>query len=91
MPKSVIKRANEILSELEQNNRDGGASKDISRNLEKISEKREGFQVSLFEFNDPLLMDIKKQIEGLDVNNTTPVEALNKLAKIKSLLTGKKI
>lgn len=96
MPKSVINRAHEVLSDLERSKEsESGNSQASPKNFEKKQQpkkegQKEGYQVSLFEFNDPLLIDIKAQIEDLDLDNTTPVEALNKLSNIKSLLTGKK-
>jgi len=85
MPKSVIKRAEQILKKLE-----GGKEKEsLSKPLEEIGEKREGMQLSFFQLDDPVLKQIRDEIAGLDINNLTPIEALNKLNEIKKL-TGLK-
>ncbi|HYQ58108.1 MAG TPA: DNA mismatch repair protein MutS [Draconibacterium sp.] len=81
MPKSVIKRAEQILSKLE-----GGKEKQsLSKPLEEIGGNREGMQLSFFQLDDPVLKQIRDEIAGLDVNNLTPIEALNKLNEIKKL------
>jgi DNA mismatch repair protein MutS len=81
MPKSVIQRAEQILSKLE-----GGKEKEsLSKPLEEIGEKREGVQLSFFQLDDPVLKQIRDEIAGLDLNNLTPIEALNKLNEIKKL------
>ncbi|MEN8115504.1 MAG: DNA mismatch repair protein MutS [Bacteroidota bacterium] len=85
MPKSVIKRAEQILTKLE-----GGKEKEhLTKPLEEIGENREGIQLSFFQLDDPVLKQIRDEIAGLDVNNLTPIEALNKLNEIKKL-TGLK-
>jgi DNA mismatch repair protein MutS len=85
MPKSVIKRAEQILVKLE-----GGREKgSLSKPLGEIREKREGMQLSFFQLDDPVLKQIRDEIAGLDINNLTPIEALNKLNEIKKL-TGLK-
>ncbi|MFV0591778.1 MAG: DNA mismatch repair protein MutS [Draconibacterium sp.] len=85
MPKSVIKRAEQILKKLE-----GGKEKEnLAKPLEEIGENREGLQLSFFQLDDPVLKQIRDEIKGLDVNNLTPIEALNKLNDIKKL-TGLK-
>lgn len=85
MPKSVIKRAEQILKRLE-----GGKEKEhLSKPLAEIGENREGMQLSFFQLDDPVLKQIRDEIAGLDVNNLTPIEALNKLNEIKKL-TGLK-
>ena len=81
MPKSVIKRANEILSELEKT----GGEKNLSKPVADLAGGREGLQMSFFQLDDPILKQIRDQIAGLDINNLTPVEALNKLNEIKKL------
>ena len=81
MPKSVVKRADEILHELEN----GSNKKAPSRPVGAISENREGIQMSIFQLDDPVLKQIRDEIATLDVNNLTPVEALNKLNEIKRL------
>ncbi|MCK3683881.1 DNA mismatch repair protein MutS [Maribellus sp. YY47] len=81
MPKSVIKRAEQILTKLE-----GGKEKEnLAKPLEEIGEKREGLQLSFFQLDDPVLKQVRDEIAGLDVNNLTPLEALNKLNEIKKL------
>ncbi len=87
MPKSIVKRANEILKQLETDNASVG--KVGKADVSGIAEKREGVQLSFFKLNDPVLEQIRDEILGLDVNNLTPVEALNKLNDIKRILTGK--
>jgi DNA mismatch repair protein MutS len=82
MPKSVVARANEILSELEKSNRKGSLAKPIN----EIAQKREGYQLSIFQLDDPVLIQIKEQISGIDINNLTPIDALNKLNEIKRLI-----
>ena len=85
MPQSIVKRADEILSQLETDNRKTG----ISKPMKKISSEREGFQLSFFQLDDPVLSQVRDEINNLDVNNLTPVEALNKLNEIKRILKGK--
>ncbi len=81
MPKSVIKRAEQILTKLE-----GGKEKEnLAKPLVEIGENREGMQLSFFQLDDPVLKQIRDEIVGLDVNNLTPIEALNKLNEIKKL------
>jgi len=85
MPSSIVKRGNEILAQLESDNRKG----EISKPVDKISEQREGYQLSIFQLDDPVLSQIRDEIIHLDINNLTPVEALNKLNEIKRILRGK--
>lgn len=85
MPQSIVKRANTILKQLESDNRKQGISKPIS----DIQEKREGYQLSFFQLDDPVLSQVRDEIKSLDVNNLTPVEALNKLNEIKKIVSGK--
>ncbi|WP_346862741.1 DNA mismatch repair protein MutS [uncultured Draconibacterium sp.] len=81
MPKSVIKRAEQILIKLE-----GGKEKEnLAKPLEELGENREGMQLSFFQLDDPVLKQIRDEILGLDINNLTPIEALNKLNEIKKL------
>ena len=87
MPKSIVKRANVILKQLEQNNSGGSAVTKPS--VETINQSREGMQLSFFQLDDPVLMQIRDEILGLDINNLTPVEALNKLNDIKKIVGGK--
>jgi DNA mismatch repair protein MutS len=81
MPRSVVKRANEILAELEKT----GGDKKLSKPVGELAGGREGMQMSFFQLDDPILKQIRDQIAGLDINNLTPVEALNKLNEIKKL------
>lgn len=86
MPKSIVKRSNEILKQLEANNRKKGIA---TKNINSITEQREGMQLSFFQLDDPVLSQIRDEILNTDVNNLTPVEALNKLNDIKKILKGK--
>ncbi|WP_163709408.1 DNA mismatch repair protein MutS [Mangrovibacterium lignilyticum] len=81
MPPSVVKRADEILVQLEGDNRKDS----LAKPLEGMAEKREGFQLSFFQMDDPVLKAIREEISALDINNLTPIEALNKLNEIKKL------
>ena len=86
MPRSIVKRANVILKELETDNAQvGGVGKAA---VERLDQSREGVQLSFFQLDDPVLTQIRDEILGLDVNNLTPVEALNKLNDIKKILNG---
>ncbi len=82
MPKSVVTRAGEILKELERSQ----DAKTLSRPVEEIAGNREGYQLSIFQLDDPVLKQIRDELIDLDVNNLTPVEALNKLNDIKKYL-----
>lgn len=84
MPKSIVKRANVVLKELETDNSQvGSVGKPTAEKLEK---SREGVQLSFFQLDDPVLSQIRDEIIGLDINNLTPVEALNKLNDIKRIV-----
>ena len=85
MPQSIVKRSEQILKELESENRQNGVSKPIG----EIAEHREGLQLSFFQLDDPVLEQIRDEIKNLDINNLTPVEALNKLNEIKRIIRGK--
>ncbi len=87
MPRSIVKRANEILQQLEADNAQVGTVGKPS--AEKIAQSREGVQLSFFQLDDPVLSQIRDEILHTDINNLTPVEALNKLNDIKKILTGK--
>ena len=97
MPKSIVKRANVILGQLEGKSDKTknsfphlGESKGASPNIQHpSSETREGMQLSFFQLDDPVLSQIRDEILGLDINNLTPVEALNKLNDIKKIVSGK--
>ena len=86
MPKSIVKRANVILKQLEENNSGGSAVTKPS--VETINQSREGMQLSFFQLDDPVLTQIRDEILDLDINNLTPVEALNKLNDIKKIVGG---
>ena len=85
MPQSIVKRSEQILKQLETDNRQSGVSKPIG----DIAGQREGFQLSIFQLDDPVLEQIRDEIKNLDINNLTPVEALNKLSDVKRIITGK--
>ncbi len=86
MPKSIVKRAGDILKQLEADNRQQGVS---GKPLKEVSEHRDGMQLSFFQLDDPILCQIRDEILNLDVNNLTPLEALNKLNDIKKIVKGK--
>ena len=87
MPKSIVKRADQILHQLETENRQEGISS--KKNLGKNDSSSEGVQLSFFQLDDPILCQIRDEILNLDINNLTPVEALNKLNEIKKIVKGK--
>jgi len=82
MPRSVVSRANEILKELEQ----GHQKQELAKPVAGLADHREGLQLSIFQLDDPVLKQIRDEILEIDINNLTPVEALNKLYNIKKLL-----
>ena len=86
MPKSIVKRANVILKQLEADNASVGA---VGKPTAEIAASREGMQLSFFQLDDPVLCQVRDEILGLDVNNLTPLEALNKLNDIKKIVSGK--
>ena len=86
MPKSIVKRANDILKQLEADNRQQGIA---SKPMAEVGETRGGMQLSFFQLEDPVLCQIRDEILNLDVNNLTPLEALNKLTDIKRIEKGK--
>ncbi len=79
MPKSVVARANEILKDLENTDQKGTVSKPVG----EIADHREGMQTTIFQLEDPVLKQIRDEIKNIDIDNLTPVEALNKLNEIK--------
>lgn len=85
LPQSVVNRANEILHQLEAESRDSGLTKPVK----EMAEHHEGYQLSIFQLDDPVLSQIRDEFINLDVNNLTPIEALNKLNDIKKIVTGK--
>ena len=85
MPQSITKRSEAILEQMEAANRKQG----IKKPIKDIIEKREGYQLSFFQLDDPVLSQVRDEILNLDVNNLTPIEALNKLNEIKKIVKGK--
>ena len=84
MPKSIVKRANDILHQLETDNRQQGIAKPTA----EIASGRDGMQLSFFQLDDPVLCQVRDEILNLDVNNLTPLEALHKLNDIKKIVGG---
>ena len=83
MPKSIVSRANEVLKQLEKDNQ-GVSTSAVGKTV-----NNDGYQLSFFQLDDPVLSQIRDEILNLDVNNLTPIEALNKLNDIKKILKGK--
>ena len=81
MPVSVTNRSLDILKQLESNNNNGA----IAKKVDYLGENREGFQLSFFQLDDQILVKIRDEIADLDINNLTPVDALNKLNEIKKI------
>ncbi|WP_165155803.1 DNA mismatch repair protein MutS [Parabacteroides sp. ZJ-118] len=86
MPKSIVRRSSEILRQLESENRQEGIA---GKPVKAIASAAEGYQLSFFQLDDPVLGRVRDEIKHLDVNNLTPLEALNKLSEIKRIITGK--
>ena len=84
MPKSIVKRSNEILKQLESENRQEGIG---GKPVKAIASAAEGYQLSFFQLDDPVLSQVRDEIKNLDVNNLTPLEALNKLSEIKRIIS----
>lgn len=88
MPPSIVKRANTVLKELEADNANVGAG--VKKpDMTNVAQSRAGMQLSFFQLDDPVLSQVRDEILNLDINNLTPVEALNKLNDIKKIVTGK--
>ena len=85
MPQSITKRADAILSQMENSNRKG----DIKKPIKDFVEKQEGYQLSFFHLDAPILSQVRDEIINIDVNNLTPIDALNKLNEIKKIVKGK--
>ncbi|MBQ7690388.1 MAG: DNA mismatch repair protein MutS [Muribaculaceae bacterium] len=86
MPASIVERADRVLAQLEANSQNGEA---LTRDLNEVATSRSGYQLSIFQLDDPVLTQIRDEILNIDINNLTPIEALNKLHGIKTILTGK--
>jgi len=82
MPKSVVRRADEILKLLEE----GRGGRALGKPVDEIAVNREGYQLSIYQLDDPVLKQIRDELMGLDLDNLTPMEALNKLYNIRKLL-----
>ena len=98
MPPSIVKRANQVLSQLEENNSQSVDAAEASAqgvptvskaDVQNIGTSREGYQLSFFQLDDPLLSQIRDKILTLDIDNLTPLQSLNTLHTLKSLLLGK--
>jgi DNA mismatch repair protein MutS len=76
-----------VLKQLEADNAEVGAVG--KTNVDRLADSRDGVQLSIFQLDDPVLSQVRDEILGLDINNLTPVEALNKLNDIKKIVTGK--
>ena len=85
MPKSIVQRSEQILHQLESSNDKG----EIKGAAADIADTREGMQLNFFQLDDPVLSQIRDEILNIDVNNLTPLEALNKLSEIKKIVKGK--
>ncbi len=85
MPQSITRRADAILGEMESNGRKEG----ISKPIHDFIDKREGYQLSFFQLDDPILSQVRDEILNLEINNLTPIEALNKLNEIRKIVKGK--
>ncbi|MDR2680400.1 MAG: DNA mismatch repair protein MutS [Tannerella sp.] len=86
MPKSIVKRADEILKQLESDNRQNGL---VNKPMKKLASAAEGYQLSFFQLDDPVLSRVRDEIVNIDINNLTPMQALAKLNDIKKIITGK--
>jgi DNA mismatch repair protein MutS len=87
MPSSIIKRANEILEQLEKENSRTGTS--LQTSVEKVDKSQEAYQLSFFQLDDPVLKSIRDEILNIEINELTPLDALNKLNEIKKIVSGK--
>lgn len=94
MPPSIVKRSNQVLARLESSSADTGKGdegkgKTTTKNIKGLGEARQGYQMSFFQLDDPLLSQIRDRLLGIDIDNLTPMQALTTLHDLKSLLTGK--
>ena len=87
MPQTIVSRANEVLKILESNN--SGTGDSMAKNIAEVGSSTPGMQLSFFQLEDPVLCQVRDEILNVDINNLTPVEALNKLNEIKKIITGK--
>ena len=87
MPRTIVKRSEEVLKQLEADNAEVGSAG--RPKVQNIGKDNEGVQLSIFQLDDPVLSQVRDEIIGLDINNLTPMEALNKLSDIKKIVTGK--
>ena len=85
MPQSIVKRADEVLLQLESANRKDNITKDLGA----VADQCGGMQLSFFQLDDPVLSQVRDEIRDLDINNLTPMAALNKLHDIRKIITGK--
>ena len=85
MPQSIVKRADEVLLQLESANRKDNITKDLGA----VANQCGGMQLSFFQLDDPVLSQVRDEIRDLDINNLTPMAALNKLHDIRKIITGK--
>jgi DNA mismatch repair protein MutS len=85
MPKSIVKRAGEILGQLEHGSHQPGVT---AKSMKGLASSGEGYQLSFFQLDDPVLNQVRDEIKNLEINNLTPLEALNKLNEIKRIIKG---
>jgi DNA mismatch repair protein MutS len=91
MPSSIIQRANQILKDLETDHSQSPItnSQDTIGSGKATVSAPSGMQLSFFQLDDPVLEQIRDEVKNLDINNLTPLDALNKLSEIKKLVGGK--
>lgn len=89
MPKCIVNRADEILKQLESEKRQEGATSGSSVKKAPATRQSGNYQLSFFQLDDPVLSQVRDEIKNMDLNNLTPLEALNKLSEIRKIITGK--
>ena len=89
MPKCIVNRADEILKQLESEKRQEGAISGSSVKKAPAARQSGNYQLSFFQLDDPVLSQVRDEIKNMDLNNLTPLEALNKLSEIRKIITGK--
>ena len=89
MPKCIVNRADEILKQLESEKRQEGATSGSSVKKAPAARQSGNYQLSFFQLDDPVLSQVRDEIKNMDLNNLTPLEALNKLSEIRKIITGK--